>query len=180
MEFYKGDDLEKKFYNSGAPICGLLSLHKDDFFGGAYETARLGELVYDTGRSPLANAISRDIFRVAYKEIFEAFVVAGSFESYMTVFRKIFGDNVGVTFTIPAPGKLTIAIVAQGVEESPFITRYVSSNQYVYDTMVDDVSDTIVLQTIKGFTSQYELEKMLFEMVPGGVFTTISLTLAGE
>jgi hypothetical protein len=177
MEYFKGDDLEKKYDNSAAPTLTAFSLSKDQFNTGAYESAPLGELIYDTGRSPLANAIDRDIFRLAFKQIFEAFIVAGTFESYLTVFRKIFGENVDVTFAVPAAGKLNITIVAEGVEQSYFVARRVSNNVYVNDEVVDELANNIVLQTIKGFQSQYELEQMLFEMVPAGVFTTISLTL---
>ncbi len=176
-QYFKGDDDELKVYNSAAPILTALSTNKDDFYAGAFGTAPLGDLLYDTGRSPLSNAITRDIFRLAYQEIFNAFLVAGSFESYLTVFRKIFGTGVGVVFTVPAAGKLTIAISATGVDESPFVTRYISNNQYIWDYMVDHLGNQIVLQTVTGFQSQYELERMLYEMVPAGIFTTITLTL---
>ena len=177
VQYFKGDDTEKKFDLAGKDQLDAIELQRNSFFDGAYTCFLLGELLYDSGRAPLANAIAREIFREAFATIFDAFVVAGSFESYLTVFRNIFGEDVDVTFTVPAPGKLQISIEATGVELNNFDVRRIVDNAYVLDDLVDYVGDTIVLQTIKGFTSQYELEQMLFEMVPAGVFTQITLTL---
>jgi len=176
-QYFKGDATELKYYNSAAPVLDLLSAEKDDFFADAYECFILGEVLYDNALSPLSNAISRDIFRTSFSTIFDSFLVAGSFESYLTVFQNIFGSDVEVTFTVPAPGKLEIDIVAAGVELSPFVARYIEDNAYVFDNVVDDEGDQIVFQTVKGFESQYELEQMLFEMVPTGIYTVISLTV---
>ena len=177
MQFFKGDELEKKFYDSALPIQSLLSLDKDAFLQGAYSAGPLGDIMFDDSRAPLSNAIPKEIFRGAFKEIFEAFVSVGTFEAYLTVFRKIFGDTVIVNFTVPAPGKLNIDIEAEGVELSKFISRYIEENAYIYDYVIDDEDDNIVFQTIKGFQSQYELEQMLFEMVPAGIYTEITLDL---
>lgn len=176
-QYFKGDALEKKFDGVGAPLLTTIEGQRDDFLEGAYSAAPLGEVIFDSGRSPLSNAISRTIFRSAFKEIFDAFVQVGTFEAYLTVFRKIFGEDVVVEFTVPAPGKLEIAIEAEGVELTNFITRYIQDNQYIYEEIIDDEGENIVFQSIKGFTSQYELEQMLFEMVPAGVYTEISLSL---
>jgi hypothetical protein len=178
MQYFKGDDLEKQFYNSASPIMDIVSSDKDDFAEGAYEAGPLGDLIYTANRAPLANAITQTIFRLAFKEIFDAFVVAGTFESYITVFKKIFGDDVTITFTVPGDGKLTIAIAAAGVDELYFTARVIVSNTYEFDHVItQDGIDNIMFQTLKGFQSQYELEQMLFEMVPAGIFTTITLTL---
>lgn len=179
MQNFKGDADELKFRAVHEAVGGDLSMQKELFFADAFNCFELGSLLYDTDRAPLANAISRDIFRESFQTIFNQFLQAGSAESYLVIFRKIFGDDVGVTFTIPAPGKLQIAIEAVGVEESLFGIRTIISNQYVIDELIDDETDNIVFQTIKGFQSQYELEQMLYEMVPDGIFTEISLSLGG-
>lgn len=177
MQYFKGDDKEKQMVDSAKPTLDILSASKSEFLADAYKCAILGDLLYETGRAPLANAIAKNIFRISFSEIFEAFTVAGSFESYLTVFRKIFGEEVEIEFTVPAPGKLNIDIIASGVEESEFISRYIEDNEYFFDDIIDDEGDDIVFQTVKGFTSQYELEQMLFEMVPAGVYTDIDLEL---
>lgn len=176
-QFFKGDETELKYYNSGAPILQTLSQQKTDFYEDAYGCFVLGELLYDNGYAPLSNAIPREIFRESYAALFESFVVAGTFEGYLSVFRQIFGPDVEVVFTVPGPGQLNIDITSAGVVLSPFITRYIENNAYVLDNIVDDEGDRIVFQTVKGFESQYELEQMLFEMVPDGIYTEIDLTI---
>lgn len=176
-QFFKGDATEKKYYQSGQPISDQLSGQKSLFYDDAYACFVLGELLYDNDYAPLARAIPRDIFRESFSVVFEAFLVAGSFESYLTVFRHIFGDDVEVTFTVPDPGKLQIDIVAVGFQLSEFTTRYIQNNSYVFDQIIDDEGDNIVFSTIKGFESEYELKQMLFEMVPDGIYTEITLTV---
>lgn len=176
-QFYKGDERELKFYNSGAGILDDLSFQKDLFFDEAFTTYALGEIIWDSGRSPLANAIPRKIFRESFSAIFDSFLIAGTFESYILVFKKIFGDDVDITFTVPAPGKLNIDIIAAGVEISDFLAREIVDNAYVFYDVVDDEDDEIVFQTVKGFETEYELNQMLFELVPAGIYTNITLTL---
>jgi hypothetical protein len=178
MQYFKGDETELKMVAIPETFLGLAEIDKDSFLADCYSVPQLGEIISVDNRSPLANAIILSIFRTSFNEIFQAFIQVGAFESYLTVFRKIFGETVDVTFTVPAAGKLEINIVSSGIELSNFITRYIEDNAYVFDTIVDDVGDNIVFQSIKGFQTQYELEKMLFEMVPAGVFTDINLTIA--
>lgn len=177
MQLFKGDAVEQQFDDSFEPVLSGIGLGLDEFFEDCYTAYPLGEVIFDDARSPLSNAIARDIFRVAFAEIFEAFVQVGTFEAYLTVFKKIFGDTVDVTFTVPDPGKLQIDILAQEVELSEFVARYIVDNQYVIDNIIDYEDDFIVFQSIKGFTSEYELNQMLFEMVPAGVYTEITLAL---
>jgi hypothetical protein len=182
MQFFKGDDREKQFYESGKVIMDDLSAAKDDFLAGAYSAAPLGDLLWDDMRAPLSRAIKKAIFRDAFTAIFDAFVVAGTFESYLTVFREIFGSDVEVTFTVPAAGKLNIDIVSTDLVLYDFVARNIVDEAYVFDNVVyydGDGTDDIEFRAVKGFQSQYELEQMLFELVPGGIFTTISLTLGG-
>lgn len=179
-QFFKGDVEELKYYNSGNPEMTVLSGEKTDFFNDAYNCYILGEIIWDSGRSPLANAIPRDIFRTSFSALYDSFILAGSFESYLSVFRQVFGDDVTVVFTVPAPGKLEIDIEAEGIELSAFIARRIVSNAYVYDQVVTQDGDRIVFQSVKGLESEYELNQMLYEMVPGGVFTDITLTIGGS
>lgn len=180
MQFFKGDATEKKYYESVKPISDTLSVQKDLFYDEAYACFVLGELLYDNDYAPLARAIPRAIFRKSFATIFNAFLLAGSLESYLIVFRKIFGDDVEVTFTVPDPGKLNIDIVATGIETSLFLARSIVNGSYVFDEILDDEGDNILFQTVKGFESQYELEQMLFEMVPAGIYTLITLEVGED
>lgn len=175
---FKGDDFELKMEACASAIHDDVETQLDLFFEDAYLAMNLGDVIYESGRSPLANAIDQAIFRESFVEIFEAFVIAGSFASYITVFEKIFGDSVEIDFTIPAPGKLNIDIIAEEIVLTNFVARYIDNNAYVFDNVVTQDGDQIVFQSIKGFKTQYELEQMLHEMVPAGIFTDISLELA--
>lgn len=177
-QYFKGDDTEKKFESSAKTTLDDLSLQLDAFDDDAYECQAFGDIIFEAGRSPLANAIDQLVFRQSFNEVFQNFRVAGSFESYIAVFEKIFGDSVDITFTIPAAGKLQIDIVADEIELNDFAARLIINNAYVLDDVVDYDGDTIAFQTIKGFQSQYELEQMLYEMVPDGIYTEISLSLS--
>jgi len=178
MQFYKGDEQEIKFYNSGAGAMDSMELSIDAFFEEAFSCFVLGDLIWDSGRSPLSNAIPKEVFREAFPVIFETFLEAGSLEGYLTIFRNIFGDTVDVTFTIPAPGKLLIDIVAAGVVINNLVSRYIINNQYAFDELItQDGLDELVVQSVKGMESEYEVEQMLFELVPSGIYTQISLTI---
>lgn len=176
MQYFKGDDLEKKFEAAFQGIVDDIGIQLDAFHDGAYSASPLGDVLYEDNRSPLANAIDQDIYRETFNEVFTAFRVAGSFESYLDVFKKIFGETVEVTFTVPDPGKLQIDIVATELEIFDLVARRVVNGAYVLDEIIDDEGDNIAVRLVKGFQSQYELEQMLFEMVPDGIYTEISLS----
>lgn len=180
MQKYKGDAIELKYEASASPLLDDLSLQKDEFFDGAYECFILGDLLYNENRAPLSNAIVQRIFRESFTAIFDSFLVAGTFESYIDVFTNIFGEDVEIDFTVPAPGKLEIDITATGLEESNFVARHIVNNHYSFDNVIyyepGPVQDNIVFQTVKGFQTEYELRQMLFEMVPSGIYTTITLS----
>ncbi len=178
MQTFKGDSAELKMVAVGTDIMDLYSADKDLFFDEAYSCFVLGELLYDNARAPLSNAIDRTIFRELFATIFDAFVHAGTFESYISVFKNIFGDDVIVEFTVPSAGELQIGIEATGVLEATRLAREIVSGAYVYYDRIDSDNNTRVASIPKGFQTQYEAEQMLFELVPGGIYTEISLTIS--
>ena len=75
---------------------------------------------------------------------------------------------------------MTIDIEATGLEESDFVARRIEDNAYIFDSVIwydGSGQDNIVFETVIGFQTPYELEQMLYEMVPYGIYTEISLTL---
>jgi hypothetical protein len=178
MQYFKGDATELKMYNSASNIMTILSSGLSDYFDNAYNGIELGEFLFDEKRIPLTNAIKREIFIDCFKEILEAWAFCGTFESYLTVFRKIFGEDATIEFTIPAVGRLQIDIETSGLVEYNFIAREIVNNAYVFYDIVDDVGDNIVFENFKGIETEAELEKILFQMVPNGIFTEVSLTIA--
>lgn len=177
VQYFKGDETEKKFFEVANYFFNFLSSSRSDFYDQAYFCYDLGELLYNAKSAPLTNIIPIEVFKDLFAIIFDYFDEAGSAESYLVVFRAIFGDDVEVTFDVPAPGKLTIDIVAEGVEFSLFTVKEIIDGEYVYSDIVDTDGDNIIFKGIKGLGSQYEVEQMLYELVPAGIYTEISLTL---
>lgn len=180
IQYFKGDKEELKFVNSTNEVFQNISQNLDSMFDDAYSCFKFGDILWDSKRTPLSKSVVKKIFRESFFTIFSNFLVAGSFESYITVFENIFGEDVEVIFTVPAPGKLLIDVTASGLQLDTFLLREIVDNEYVYSNLIDDEGDTIVFQSVKGLESQYELEQMLNEMVPYGIYTEISLTLGGE
>ena len=176
-QYFKGDATEIKFDEGLKDTLDTLSAQKTLFFEDAYDCQAFGDIIFSNNLAPLANAISQEIFRDAFNEVFQNFEVAGSFESYIAVFKKIFGDDVDIEFVIPASGRLQINITSTDVVLYDFVGRYIENNEYIFDEIIDYEGDNIALQTIKGFQTEYELEQMLRELVPVGIFTEITLSV---
>lgn len=177
QKFKENDALEDKVEAIAEPLLTVIGSDLDTMLADADESGPFGDMIWESQRSPLASAIRKEIFRVGFKQIFESYVSVGTFEAYITVWKKIFGDSVDITFTVPGPGELDIEIETDIVELHDLVARRIESNIYLFDDLVDYNGDNILVQTIKGFQTQYELEQMLFEMIPVGVYTTISLSL---
>lgn len=178
MQNFKGDALELKMIASGQGAMTAVGLTLDDFYEDAYQSQPLGDVIVEGNFSPLAQAIPQEIFRQTFDELFRSFQSAGTFEGYISVFKKVFGEDVIIEFTVPEPGHLQIEITSDNFEVSNFVARRIVADAYVYDNVLTQDDEQIIFQTIKGFQSQYELEQMLFEMVPGGVYTEITLNVA--
>src|SRR5688572_876769 len=137
MQFFKGDEKELKYYEAARPLLQNLESERDSFYDNAFTNFALGDVIWDSGRSPLSRSIARDIFRESFPELFELFLEAGSVEGYISIFKKIFGDTVSVLFAIPSPGKLEIDIVASGVVLKDLIARYIVGDDYFFDELID-------------------------------------------
>jgi len=180
MQYFKGDQVEVKFFQAFNNAMNDIALGKDQLFEDCYNAYPLGDAIHNTQSAPLTNAISRNVFREAFSELFQAFIEVGTAEAYLTVFRKIFGESVVVDFTIVDPAVLNIDIVASAVELSDFISRQIINEEYVFSEIVDGEGDNIAFQGVKGLTSQQELESMLFEMVPQGIVASIDVEILIE
>lgn len=176
--FFKGDELELKMYDAAAPALEEIGTFLDEFFEQCYLCKPMGALLYDERRVPLTNAIRREVFIDTFAEIFDAWIFSGTFESYLTVFRKIFTNDAVIEFTVPAPGKLIIDIEAPATQENQFIARVIESGSFVFYDMITQDGDFLVFRGFPGIETEYELNKMLFTMVPAGIYTEISLTLS--
>lgn len=177
QRFKENDAKETKIIAGGAEAFDVTELALDDFFENAFDCEVLGDVIWALKASPLANAIDLPIFRRSFNEIFQTFGFAGTAESYIDIFKKIFGESTDVQFTVPAPGHLQIEISAPGLELFGWNGRSIENNEYVENEIIDADGDILAFQTILGFTTEFELELMLRELVPAGMFAEIELNL---
>ncbi len=92
------------------------------------------------------------------------------------MFRSIWGDTVEVTFTVTA-GHLEIDIVAVALESNPFVARRIVSNAYTFFNINASTGDVIEFRTERGLRTQAQVDSLLSELSPAGVFVESDLTV---
>ena len=156
VQFFKENDLlEKRVYEVLKPTFDRLEAQRDLLFNDAYTNQMLGEVIWDANASPLANVIPREIFRESFASIFGVFLESGSFEGYLNVFRKVFGPNAVILFTVPSAGKLLINITGSDLKLDFLTVRSILNEKYIFDNLLTQDRDNIVLRSIKGVETQY-------------------------
>lgn len=175
--FKRNDDLEKKVADCFDPILTSLSLERTDFYDGANAAQPLGEVLKNLKRDPMVGVISDEVYVTSFSAIHELFTRPGTFEFYLQLFRKIWGDSVDVEFTVPSPGVLNINIEAVEAISYRFIARRIVDNAYIYEPVIDDVGDNIVFQGTIGLKTQAEVDLLMKEISPANIFTTATLVV---
>lgn len=177
--FKQNDAKEKKVTDAFLSLLDLISVETDKFYTGAYEAAPLGDVLFELDRSPMSGVVDKDTFRKSFFALHNIFTRPGTLEFYMDVFRAVWGADVDVTFTIPAAGKLEIEIDALSAQLDDFIARTIVDNEYIYDEVIEtDTGDNIAFQGTQGLRTQDQAEKLIFELYPAGIYTTITLTIS--
>lgn len=176
MQKFKENDLvEQKVTDAFNPVFQPTNSSLDTFYEEAYLAKPLGDVLKNSKNTPLAKAVNPQVFRDTFAQIFQSFTFTGTFRAYLFVLRAIFGDSVEVNFTVPAPGKLEIEVNATNLTLFDFVATEIEDTGYVFHEVVDHVGDNICFSSFLGFETQYELEQLFLEMVPQGVFTTVTL-----
>lgn len=176
QRFKENDVTESQVYNIFLGTLESLGVDRDTFFEEAFETYGLGEVLYDLRKDPLADVITREVYRTSYPAIHELFTAPGTFEFYLSVFRKTFSEDTEIEFKIPGPGQLEIEINALNLEEFNILAREIVGGVYVYHTLVtSDFNEPIVAQGVTGIKTQSEIEGLLAEISAYGVYTTVKL-----
>jgi hypothetical protein len=166
LQRFKDNDItEAKVIEVAMPTLELIGSNLDDFWQGAFTSYLLGEVLYDLDRDPMSGVISRTIFRQIFPEIHQIFTRPGTFEFYLTIFRAIWGEDVEIEFVVPDEGRLQINASNLPIDE------------YVYSELVDHAGDFIMLQDKAGIKNQSELDALINEISPAGIFTETTLTL---
>lgn len=172
---FKGDATELKMEAAASEAFDVCSAGLDHFFEDGYEASPFLLGMYDDGRMPFADRVPRDSFVDFIKEALDRFPFTGTFESYIFILEAIFGAGSGVIFEVPAPGKLEMLVNAASSIDFEFITGQVESGSIVTYDMVDHDGTSLVFGGISGIDSESELQTMLAEIIPAGIFADITL-----
>lgn len=174
--FKENDELEARVSAALAAAIEPTNIALDAFYAGAETCFQLGDALYEAGRSPLVDAIEQEAFRQVFFTLFSFFERPGTFEFYLTVFRAIWGDDVDVEFTIPSPGVLQIDIEAATLTNYNFVERHIVDNEYLFDEVVTDTGDNIVFRLLSGIRTQEQVDVLMRELAPAGIYGTATLT----
>lgn len=173
---FKGDAIEQKMRAAGEPALDFTSLALDDFYEGGANSAAFILSLYDQGRLPFSQRIDRDVFVAFFQKAYENFPFIGSFESYIFILKEIFGAESEILFEVPAPGKLNISVNAVAdVVYDAVVRELISSSAYDFFTLATLDNEDIVFRGIAGIETEYELGLLFAEIMPAGIYPTISL-----
>jgi len=172
---FKGDETELKYEVSAKPVLDLISGSLDELLEGAELTDAFLLMLYDEGRIPYSNRIKREVFVQFIKGAFLKFPFMGSFESYIFILREIFGPDTDLIFEVPAPGKLNLSVNASSDLVYDFIARELDSGFYTFYNISTSDGDDLVFKGLAGIETESELALLFSEIMPAGIFPTISL-----
>lgn len=173
--FKRSDQKEEMMRDAALPLLQLLGGEFDNFYNGAYTCYKLGDVFVNLNCSPLADVIPPSSFRACFFAIHEMFTRPGTFEFYLDVFRALFGETVDVEFVVPSPGKLEINIASLQYLTEDFLARSIVDNIYEYDEVIDHNGDNLVFQGSIGISTPEEVNAMVREIHPIGVYVEANL-----
>jgi hypothetical protein len=172
---YKGDETELKYKAVGNEVFMATNQDLNDFKEGAYNCGEFLLMLYDEDRTPYSDRIPRDSFVSFYRKALENIPFIGNFESYLFILREIFGQDVDVFFEVPAAGKLNISVNPFTDTLFDAIVRELVSGVYEYYDLITSDGDELAYKTLPGVETEAELNLLFSEIIPAGIFPTVSL-----
>lgn len=181
MQFFKQNDPnEIKIVNATNLMFDQRGAALDLMYQQVYQSREMAEFLYDNNFVALSNVINREVFINTINEIFDAWAHAGTFESYLTILRKIFGNSAIIEFEVPNPGCLDINIISTAYEVANFVARQKVGDGYQYFNIVDGDGNRIVFYNLMSSDGQLDITKIIKTIVPGGIFVTITYDILEE
>ena len=173
---FKGDATELKMQAVPSPLFDLTNASLDDFFADGFNASEFLLAMYDDGRMPFSERITRDNFVEFIRQALENFPYTGTFEVYLTILRSIFGEESEIRFYVNTPGALEIDVEAVPDATFVFIGREFVDGAYTFfDMITQDGLDTLVFRGIVGIDTEYELNLLFSELMPAGITPAITL-----
>lgn len=180
VQNFKGDETELKIQAVAGPVFDIANAALDEFYVDGFNSNPFLFMLYDDKRIPFSNRIEREPFIIFIKEALARFPFTGTFDVYLFILVAIFGEESGINFDIPAPGKLSISVNAISNLEYEFIGRDFIDGTYDFYNIVDDEGDVLVFRGISGIETEYELGLLFSEIMPAGIIPNISLNFFSE
>lgn len=177
QRFKIGDETEEKVIQAAIGALDDIGVSLDQFFEQAFKSYGLGAALYDLGRDPMVGVVTRETFLKSYWAIHNLFTAPGTFEYYLEVFRAIWGDSVQIEFEVPEGGHLIINAEVLDLEEFNLVARRVENDLYVYHRLIDRGGDYLMARDTTGIKTQSEIDALMNEITPNGVFVETTLTL---
>jgi len=174
LQNYKGDETELKYREAGEALLGTIAGSLDELYEGADTTEKFLLMLYDEGRVPYSQRIKRAAFVNFIKGAMANFPFIGNFDSYAFILKEIFGQEVGLLFNVPAPGKLEIQVSTAASLIFDFIGRELTDGEYTFFNISDDEGDDLIFLGLSGIETEAELELLFSEIIPAGIFPTVS------
>lgn len=175
--FKENDTVAARVWQVFHDACDAVNTQKDAFYAGAYTAYPLGDVLSATGE-PIASVIPLSIFRASFPMIHQIYTRPGTFEYYLELFRKVWGEDAEIEFTVPGPGKLEINIVALSAARYQAVARIIEDNVYVRYNLQTLDGDNIIFLGDAGLQTQREAENLVRELHPEGVWVTITLSIS--
>lgn len=174
-QYFKGDTKELQIEAAGKKAFDVCSTALNAYFDGCYSANDFLLMLYDNGRMPFSQRVSRGDFVTFINRAIPNFPITGTFESYILLLSAIFGGESDIQFDVTDPGKLSILVNASAAINSEAIVKEFQDNDYVESNLVTSDFDQIVYQTIAGIDSEDKLKKLLSELIPVGIVADITL-----
>ncbi len=174
---FKGDATELKYLAAGEPAFELTRVSLHEFFQGAYDCDEFLLMLYDAGRMPFSSRVPRDAFVSFIRQAIPDFPSTGTFEVYIFMIKALFGDSAIIQFTIPAAGKLQIEVNAPGSSlEFDWVAKEIVGGGTILTQMITHDSEEFLFNGISGIETEAQLQILLAELFPMGIYATLELT----
>lgn len=173
VQYFKGDETELKFYQAGAPLMDAISLDLTSFSEEAYAAADFLLMLYDEGRFPFSDRVPREAFVAFIMGCISNSNFIGTYESYIFLIQSIFGAQSTIFFDETDPGKLNLTVSTSSSLEFDFVVLDGST----ITTLLTADGETLSLFGIAGIENEAELNALLAEFVPAGIYPNIELVL---
>jgi hypothetical protein len=174
-QYFKGDAQELKYDAAGKPAFDACEAALDQFFESGYTASDFLLMLYDSGRMPFSARVPREAFVDFIRQAIPNFPFTGTFPAYLFILEAIFGEGTEVLFDVPDPGKLDILISTPAITDIEWIGREFVDGAYEEFSFITDDLFELQFRGISGIDSSAELEQLLSELKPLGIYTTFTL-----